>query len=321
MPGLEMPIPQVTEMLTKMWQVDHFENNSQAFSRSSQLNIILHNGLYASHASALKSFNDAIDFAKKYPCRIIVLCPEKAREDDIHLTGKLFSQCYIGDNIREQCCCEALILGYTTDDAIFLKDQVSLWLESDLPSYYWVNEISPGAIKKHYLSLAELCSKVIYDSAVEPEGFKDIHWSEHHSVTDLAFMRLLPVRQSLGQFLSGYSEEVLINGLEKVVVEYSEKLSAEGHQLLDWFRIALEKCAECGKEKIEMEFVLMESLEEGSFLKAQWTYKLNKFFEWEYDCESGISEVKSKFDKEIIGYPLQLRRMSPAEALAAAVFY
>lgn len=321
MPGLEMSISMVTEALIKMWRVDHAQNNVHAFARSSQLNIVLHNGLYASHASALKSFNDAIAFAKKYPCRIVVLCPEKARGDDIHLMGKLFSQCYFGDNVREQCCCEALILGYTTDDAVFLKDQVSLWLENDLPSYYWVNEISPGAIKKHYLPLAELCGKVVYDSAVESEGFKDIHWSKHQLVTDLALMRLLPVRQSLGQFLSGYSEEVLISELEQVIVVYSKNCQAEGYQLLEWFRNALEKCEQCEKRKIELEFVLMESFEEGDFLKAQWIYRVNKFFEWEYNCESGISEVKAKFDKEKIGYPLQLRRMSPEEALAAAVFY
>lgn len=320
-PGLEMPILMVTETLTKMWQVDQSQNSTQPFARSSQLNIILHNGLYASQTTALKAFDDAIVFAKKYPCRIIVLCPEKAREDNIHLTGKLFSHCYIGDNVRTQCCCEALILGYTTDDAVFLKDQVSLWLESDLPSYYWVNQISPGAIKKHYLSLAELCSKVIYDSAVEPEGFQDIHWSEPLCVTDLALIRLLPVRQSLGQFLSGYSEEVLIHNLEKVVVEYSENWNAEGHQLLEWFKTSLQKCARCSKKNCEIEFALIKSSSKGNFLKAQWTYTVNKFFEWHYDCESGISELKAKFDKEKIGYPLQLRKMSPQEALAAAIFY
>lgn len=321
MPGLEMSIPMVTETLIKMWRVEHTENSIHAFARSSQLNIVLHNGLYASHGSALKSFNDAIAFAKKYPCRIIVLCPEKAREDNIHLMGKLFSQCYFGDNIRDQCCCEALILGYTTDDAIFLKDQVSLWLENDLPSYYWVNGLSPGAIKKHYLSLAELCGKVIYDSAVESEGFKDICWSKDQWVTDLALMRLLPVRQSLGQFLSGYSEEVLIGKLKRVVVEYSENCQAEGYHLLEWFRTALEKCAQYEKEKFEVEFVLIESFREEDFMKARWGYEDNKFFEWEYDCETGISEIKAKFDMEKIGYPLQLRRMSAEEALAAAIFY
>ena len=247
MPGLEMPIPMVRETLIKMWQVDPTQDCFHPFARSSQLNIILHNGLYLPHSKALESFNDAIAFAKKYPCRIIVLCPEKSQADSLPIKGKLFSQCYIGDNLRHQCSCEALILGYTIDDAIFLKDQVSLWLESDLPTYYWTNDISPGSINKHYLSLADLCNKIIYDSAVEPEGFKDIHWTPHHETGDLALMRLLPVRQSLGQFLSGYPEGVLINNLQKVAVEHTENLHAEGDQLLEWLKTALKKCAESVK--------------------------------------------------------------------------
>lgn len=316
-----MPIPMVTDMLSKMWQVDQGEDDGDTYSRSSQLNIILHNGLYASHSGALKCFNDALAFAQKYPCRIIVLCPEKTREDDSHLEGKLFSQCYIGEDVREQCCCEALILGYTTEDAAFLKDQVSLWLETDLPTYYWANEISPGAIKKNYLSLANLCSKVIYDSAVEPEGFKDIQWSDHHSVTDLALMRLLPVRQSLGQFLSGYSERVLTDKLEQVIVEYTENYYAEGYQLLGWFEAALEKCAQQVSERFEVGFKLRQSPNPGNFLKAKWIYGDDKFFDWHYNCETGCSVVKAKFKGDEIGYPLQLRKMSAAEALAAAIFY
>ncbi|OAI50586.1 hypothetical protein AYO37_00195 [Opitutia bacterium SCGC AG-212-L18] len=321
MPGLEMPISMVTEVLSKMWQVDGVEANRHAFARSSQLNIILHNGLYASHGKALQAFNDAIGFAKKYPCRIVVLCPEKARGDGVHLTGKLFSQCYIGEDVREQCCCEALILGYTTDDAVFLKDQVSLWLESDLPTYYWVNEISPGAIKKHYLSLAALCNAVIYDSAVEPEGFKEIHWSGHEWVSDLAYMRLLPVRQSLGQFLSAYKEEVLVEGLKKVVVEYSGNYCGEGEALLNWFSVAIEKCAKLAEVEGEVLFELKESKGEGFDLRSKWTYGGDKFFEWQYRYESRISEVKAKLSQELVNYPSQLRKMSPEEALAAAIFY
>lgn len=320
MPGLEMPIPLVTETLTKMWQMDQVKDIGSVFARSSQMNIVLHNGLYASHSRALELFDNAVSFAKKYPCRIVVLCPEKARGDDIHLTGKLFSQCYIDKNVREQCCCEALILGYTTDDAAFLKDQVSLWLENDLPSYYWINEITPGAIKKHYLPLAELCGNVIYDSAVEADGIKDIHWSKHQRIADLALMRLLPVRQSLGQFLSGYPKEALVSKLEQVMVEYSENWYAEGCQLLAWFGDALKKCAQ-SEEEFKVKFILMKGSGEGSFLKARWLYSDRKFFEWHYDCERKISEIAAKFDKEKSIYPLHLRGMSSAEALAAAIFY
>lgn len=290
-------------------------------ARSSQLNIILHNGLHASKKEALECFNHAVEFSKKYPCRIVVLCPEKANGDEGHLKGKLFSKCFIGDDIRKECCCEALILGYSADDAAFLKDQVSLWIENDLPSYYFVNQISPKAIERYYLSLAELCCKVIYDSKVEQEGFNDISWPNPQGKSDLALMRLFPVRQSLAQFLSGYKESTIIDGLEQVIIEYTINCFAEGQQLLQWFEKCFKKCAEQAHKKFEIEFVFAESLDTKKILKSKWQYKSNNSFEWYYDCESGISEIKANFNNEKISYPLLLRQINPAEALAAAIFY
>lgn len=322
LPGLEMPIAQVTETLSKMWQNQPYEyNNSSALLHSCQLNLIIHNGLQASKKAALECFDCAIQFSKKYPCRIVVLCPEKLSGSTTPLRGKLFSECFIGNDVRQDYYCEALILSYTTEDAVFLTNQVSLWLENDLPTYYWVHQISPSAIKKDYLTLSSLCSKVIYDSGVEPAEFQTIQWPNSQPVADLALMRLLPIRQSLGQFFSNYSPKFLVQDLKSLVVEYHPNYLAEAHQLIDWFKKSLIQCVQLANTDFRAELTLAESSNDSISLETHWAYSNNNTFDWTYNSQSGISELKASFNNQTISYPLQLRQIHRDEALAAAIFY
>lgn len=322
LPGLEMPIVEVTETLSKMWQNQRYESSKNPpLLHSCQLNLIIHNGLDASKEAALECFECAIQFSKKYPCRIVVLCPEKASGNITPLKGKLFSECLIGNDMRQEYYCEALILSYTTDDTIFLTNQVSLWLENDLPTYYWIHQIPVTAIKMYYLTLTSLCSKVIYDSSVEPEEFQTIQWPNSQPTADLALMRLLPIRQSLGQFFSNYSPASLVDTLKKVTVHYHSNFFAEGRQLIDWFKKSLMECAQLADLNFDVEFTLQESTNDLFSLKSQWRYANDNAFDWTYDSQSGISELKALFNNQTISYPLQLRKIHRDEALAAALFY
>src|SRR5690606_31892939 len=122
----------VTKTLREMWKVSH-DSGQDAPSefRASQMNLILHFGLSTTGEEARKAFDSAVSFAQRYPCRIIVLCPEEKKEGESILEGKLCSQCFIGDDQRQMCCCEALILSYPTKESGFLDNQVSIWLESE----------------------------------------------------------------------------------------------------------------------------------------------------------------------------------------------
>lgn len=322
MPGLEMPVPEVTKMLTKMWQSHHREEGKgQSLYRASQLNLILHNGLLSTEQGALKCFKDAIEFAQKYPCRIIVLCPGEKKEGETHLKGKLFSECYIGEGLREECCCEALIIGYSAEDAEYLKNQISLWIENDLPSYYWVNKVSTKAMNEHYLELAESSKKVIYDSRIEEEEFEEINWPEGKQVSDLALLRLLPVRQSLGVFLSGYKPEVLVEGLTKVTVEAQPQYTARGMHLLEWFEACLEKCAEACESKSKPKFKAKAIKGKEAQLKAEWIYNNGNSLTWSMHNDGETAYLEGKFGEEKIYHRFQLKPMTPAETLAGAVFY
>ncbi|MEM7792628.1 MAG: hypothetical protein AAF546_14580, partial [Verrucomicrobiota bacterium] len=126
LPGIELPVSEVTRRLATMWEVETTSSLSEF--RASQMNLVLHFGLDVSAEEARERFDTVIQFAQRYPSRIIILCPERDRKDG-SMTAKLFSQCYIGESHREMCCCEALLLGYTSEDFGYLSNQVSIWLE------------------------------------------------------------------------------------------------------------------------------------------------------------------------------------------------
>ena len=115
-----------------MWEADASLGSPSEF-RASQMNLVLHFGLDVNEADARARFDTVIRFAQRYPSRIIVLCP--TREEGAGMRAKLFSQCYIGETHREMCCCEACCC-YKSKPG-YLANQVSIWLEGDLPRYHW----------------------------------------------------------------------------------------------------------------------------------------------------------------------------------------
>ena len=134
LPGVDLPVAEVTKRLDEMWQGEG--PVGETASRASQMNVVLHFGWSVTEEEAMDRFESLIAFAQRYPSRIIVLCPSATAEEG-SMRAKLFSQCYIGASLREMCCCEALILGFRPDSCGYLGNQVSVWLESDLPTYHW----------------------------------------------------------------------------------------------------------------------------------------------------------------------------------------
>ena len=200
LPGLEMPVGEVTERLAAMWETG--PDSSPSEFRASQMNVVLHFGKRVDGAEAAARFQALLRFSQRYPCRIIVLCPSQSGENGA-MRGKLFSQCYIGDSHREMCCCEALLLSYDPDDCGYLVNQVSVWLEPDLPVFHWFSRVPVERMGQYLDSLLVGVRRCIYDSDLEPGEVETVAWPEPDRVVDLARARLLPVRQALGQFLSG----------------------------------------------------------------------------------------------------------------------
>jgi len=237
LPGIVLPIAEVNRQLGSMWQPGREGSGAPSEFRASQMNLILHFGKSTSVEDARARFEEAIHFSQRYPSRIIVLCPEgNYSGSDQVLEGKLFAQCYIGNTPRTMCCCEALMLGYPPNEKDYLENQVSIWLESDLPTCHWLHRVPAERIEAHYKAFSRGMKRILFDSSVEGKGFRDISWGHPERVKDLACARILPLRQSIGQYLSGFRPEVLVDGVASLRFKFGPGLSGEARNLSAWMK-------------------------------------------------------------------------------------
>jgi len=324
LPGMPMPVAEVTRTLAHMWDAEP-GHAGEALSdfRASQMNLILHLGLSTSVGEARELFDTAIQFAQRYPCRIIVLCPHPPEREDRRdlLTGKLYTQCFIGTEQREMCCCEALILGYSTEESDFLENQISLWLESDLPVYHWLHRVPAERIERHYKPFLSRCQRVLFDSAHCGADYATVAWPEPRRVRDLALARTLPMRQSLGQFLSNIEPARLVDGLARVEVSGSETHTAEARHLLAWLRARLKACA--GADADAIEFALEGAdMARSADVGVEWRYaKGTRYFTWEFHAGARAGRIACDFGGGRMVQPLHIECMKPSAALAEALFF
>ena len=321
LPGVSMSVDAVTETLRHMWDSGQPGGGPMDF-RASQLNLILHFGLTTRVDEARCQFESAIRFAQRYPCRIVVLCPDAAGGGNFE--GKLFSQCYIGKHLRDLCCCEALILGYSPEQSDYLENQVSVWLESDLPIYHWFHRVPAERISRHYLGFLRRCRRVIFDGEIEGDDYDVIAWPESGRVRDLSFARSLPLRQHLGQFISGYRPAELVEGLELLRIQYTPGLRRAAWHLLRWHRHALSHCFSKPAHIDSVVFTLEQLVEERSesCLRIDWRYTDAKtYLRWDYNRSRKAGRIDASFPSGSHGHPLHIEPLANETALSEAMFF
>ncbi len=86
LPGVEVPVGEALVSLSNMWDAPASSEGSRAPSefRASRMNFILHFGFEASTEESKELFQSVISFSRRYPCRIIALCPSR----DVNATGQ-----------------------------------------------------------------------------------------------------------------------------------------------------------------------------------------------------------------------------------------
>ncbi|MGC6424361.1 MAG: glucose-6-phosphate dehydrogenase assembly protein OpcA [Lentimonas sp.] len=321
LPGIELPVGDVTSRLATMWE----GGPSSAFSefRASQMNLVLHFGLDVTAKEARERFETVLRFAQRYPSRIIVLCPSLEAGDG-SMSAKLFSQCYIGESHREMCCCEALLLGYKSEDSGFLSNQVSVWLEPDLPTYHWFNGVPTRRIERYFDNLLIGVRCCVYDSSIESEDIAALDWPDLDRLRDLAEARLLPVRQAVGQFLSGYRIQDLCDGLLRVTVSHGVGMSGEGQRLLEWVEGCLADCsvcADCASDTIEFAVRGCDASGKDCSLMLEWEYADERYFKWRKFGDGSLGEIEASLGKAAETIPTRVKSLAPEQVLSEALFF
>ncbi len=319
LPGILLPISEVNRQLGSMWQPGREGTGAPSEFRASQMNLILHFGMRTSPEDARARFEEAIHFSQRYPCRIIVLCPDEKISSERTLEGKLFAQCYIGHAPRTMCCCEALMLGYPPNEQGDLENQISIWLESDLPTCQWFHRVPPERIRDHYLSFTRGMKRILYDSSVEEAGYADIPWEDTGRVKDLAAARILPLRQSIGQYLSGSPPEALAEGVTGLRLRHGPTLAGEARNLCGW----MAGCLRAAGAKADLSEFLEPTDAGEQTISGEWLISGNgHHFSFELDFASARGCLRAGFGSgEAEEWPFEAHLLGSRETLSEAVFF
>lgn len=322
LPGLDLPVGEVTERLARMWESE--ATGSPSAFRASQMNVVIHFGWGVTAEEAQERFDALLTFAQRYPSRIIVLCPSHTITDG-SMRAKLFSQCYIGESHREMCCCEALLLGYQPEECGHLANQVSVWLESDLPCYHWFCGVPAKRIEEYADNLLVGVSRSIYDSSYEKKDLsEEIDWPESCRVADLAMARLLPARQAIGQFLSGYEMSRLCEGLDSVTVRHAESMWGEGLRLMEWIRDCLGDCKQCEDCTALKAKYTIETCGEycpDCSLTLEFLYTDGRYFKVRKFAEGNMGEIEASLGKLVEKISARVKPLGAEQAIAEALFF
>jgi len=313
LPGLEVRVGDALEQLSDMWGAPAGDSASRPPSefRASRMNLIVHFGFSCDPEEAVELFHSVLRFSRRYPCRVIALCgAENSWDVDTDMVCKIFSECYIGESGRDMSCCEALVFGYSLADRQYLENQISIFLESDLPTFYWPYGFDSPDLLSHYQVFFKDAQRIIFDSGRERYLLNQINMPDPAKIHDLAYSRLLSVRQGIGQFLSAYPFSEVTDGLEEVILSSSDRFEAEGRSLLGWIGSVLD--AGIGTEKTErIKFSQHDTSIEDSQIRLGFTYENENSLECVLDFDAGEARIEAIFNECSNSVVAAIRMLDP----------
>jgi len=236
------------------------------------------------------------------------------------MRAKIYSECFIGESHREMSCIEAVVLSFPQELREYLEDQVSIIVEADLPIYYWVHRMSQVNRIASYQWLLCNSKRFLLDTAVSAPEARTYAWPRPDGFRDLVHARLLPVRQSLGQFLSAFAPETIARGLKSVFVLCQPAYAAEGRVLLEWLRGRLEACGAAGAAAPQYDTRPAAATATLS-LEMAFTYADGRYFHWCADFRRGRAEFESNLGGCRQTLPMTSGLLPTEAALGEAIFY
>jgi len=322
LPGIEVPAGAISKGLAQLW-ADTAARGEAAPSaddvKATQVNLVLLLGFNTTPEDAVQQFDTTVKFSRRYPCRVVVLCPLPADDKTVGISAKIYGECHLGKSKGDTRCCEFVMLSYATSAREHLENQVSVCLSTDLPLYYWAHRFASSARMSEYQYLMRRSKRVLFDSAVAPEDALTFPWPKPEAVRDLADARLLPIRQSIGQFLANFAPGVLTDGLVNVSVAADSSLKAEGRVLTGWVKERLKNCG--AKDAVSYKSVEQRDLGAGRF-ELRFDYADNKkSFVCAGDLAQHREHLSANFGSGELDLPVAVNLLSPEAALGEAMFF
>lgn len=323
LPGIEVSVGAISRDLAKMWSDTAASGRAAPATedaKATQVNFVLHLGFNTTAEDAVEQFRIVVAFSRRYPSRVVVLCPLSDDSGQSDIRAKVYGECHLGKSKGDTRCVEFVMLSYPRSARVHLENQVSICLSTDLPLYYWAHRFSDSARLADYQYFLTRSKRVLIDSAIAPAGALDYPWPRPELVRDLVYARLLPVRQTIGQFLAGYAPEALVQGLKAATVSHTTALSAEGRVLLAWLRKRLEDCGALPKN-VAFNTAVCAAGEKGS-LAVRFDYgDAGRLFRWSGDLASGQALFEASLGSGKTRLAAAVSLLSPENALSEAMFF
>jgi Glucose-6-phosphate dehydrogenase subunit len=320
LPGQDTPVGSISKNLARMWATEENAARPGEESKATQVNFVLHLGIHTTSEDAVLQFQTAVKFSQRYPCRVVVLCP--IREENVQggeIRAKIYGECHPGKTRGDLRCCEFVLLSYPLAARQFLENQVSTCLSTDLPLYYWAHNFTSSANLSAYQYLLSKAKRVLVDGPIlADDAPSSIPWPRPENVRDLVQARLLPVRQSIGQFLSGFRPAQLTTGVSGVEVRHGLKRGAEAQVLAAWAQPRLLACG--AADKLPFSIGLDDTSPPDSITLQFW-YNNGQAFRFFADFLAGSAEFTANFGEAKSELVTAIHLLPPEAALAEAMFF
>lgn len=313
LPGQEVPVGGIAAGFKKLWA-----DTPAKEGRAVQLNLVLHLGRRSSAEDAVAQFKHLLNFAHRYPARVVVLCPDYEEGRPVEIRAKIYGECFFGKSHADTRCVEFVILHYTMAAREHLENQVSVCLTTDLPLYYWAHAFAESKRIADYDYLLTRSKRVLFDSAIVPPDAFTFPWPNLSAVRDLAYTRTLPLRQNLGQFLSRYEPAEIARGIKTITLRHQAEYAAEASCLLGWIKKGLVRGgADLGPITITVKPEKCEGCFELSFGYAD----PKKTFRWQADLKGNHAEFVGDLGHGRTTLTVGAHLLTPEMALAEAMFF
>jgi len=320
LPGIETPVGSISGGLAQMWEGTASEGKPSPANENAkaiQVNFVLLLGFRTDAADAVRQFETAVKFSRRHPSRVVVLCPIPDEAGATEMLAKVYGECSVGKTKDDMRCCEFVMLSYPRSARPHLENQVSICLSTDLPLYFWAHGFVDAAKLADYSYLMTTAKRIIIDSATAPPGIAGYPWPHPENVRDLAYARLLPVRQSIGQFLSRYPAHTLSEGLASITLSHGEGMAAEARVLLGWVRDRMAECGAKGEAAAVEESTAIPT--EG--FELVFAYSDKKSFRWTADVAAAHATFDADFGNGRTSMQVSAAFLTPETALSEAMFF